>query len=833
MVLETALLQRVIQVPTFRSDGHCGGGEPRNLDDFGVARNLSSGCTDPALCNPQTRLGSLVRGLTHVLRLSNAPPRVIDSMVDQLRENLGSNLSELVFVARAKAILAWPLARYLRCTLPPNPKDFVFSWKGHMRRWFYARLSHFSRRNTWLFSSFYQAKRSCAVVEEEFIHETYLKHRRQMAAPDPLVRGCVRDEIFVDHIASLLEPITRRVSREVYDDFINNVVESDGETRKVAHTPSSRACLETSRAGVGQFGRLASEFKVWLGLGPCTPFSFAFQPELLRVHFYEKVRVDDVTKTSVLVSTYHQPELEALWSLFLRERDDVDRLQVEPPSGPYTAMIQGVLEPLKVRVISKGPAHPYYMCKWFQRSLHDSLRRLPGLELIGRPLDPLLVQRVYANPSIPLSPYEDELMMMSGDYTAATDGLSAMLSDRLMSDVTRELPVREICRISAALAPHVICYPCDSGIAPVMQENGQLMGSIVSFVILCLANLGLYLAVLDAHGDSRSLQKKLEGVLVNGDDILYRAPSAYWSTHMTLGKRMGLEMSVGKAFYHRSFAQVNSQSYHCYPDGSVIAVPFLNTGLLFGQSKVLGRVDDGDSEGERSIASIVNELLDAVPDYQQKFLFEEFVSLHVTKLTAEAKGRNWFVSESLGGLGIRPPSGWCWTVNRFQHQLASRRCAMELGREVFGSRILRFGHGLPGHELDDLTGVPDASTRIVHPVETFATTLEIFVAPKAEKHKRLTRGEQIRLWLETSNVSISEAGDLWDALQSDRELELELAHAEGSHFFNTQYVPLPGPTHYRPPRNSFEKSGRCDLGDGKVPKRLKRRVLELGLSRCC
>jgi len=43
---------------------------------------------------------------------------------------------------------------------------------------------------------------------------------------------------------------------------------------------------------------------------------------------------------------------------------------------------------MKVRVISKGPAIPYYRAKELQKALHSALRGMPQFRLIGRWLCP-------------------------------------------------------------------------------------------------------------------------------------------------------------------------------------------------------------------------------------------------------------------------------------------------------------------------------------------------------------------------------------------------------------------------------------------------------------
>jgi hypothetical protein len=46
-----------------------------------------------------------------------------------------------------------------------------------------------------------------------------------------------------------------------------------------------------------------------------------------------------------------------------------------------------VLEPLKVRLITKGSAYPQWISRFFQKGLWDYLQKYPQFALTGRPMD--------------------------------------------------------------------------------------------------------------------------------------------------------------------------------------------------------------------------------------------------------------------------------------------------------------------------------------------------------------------------------------------------------------------------------------------------------------
>jgi hypothetical protein len=343
-------------------------------------------------------------------------------------------------------------------------------------------------------------------------------------------------------------------------------------------------------------------------------------------------------------------------------------------------MIQGIIEPLKVRVISKGPAAPYYLAKGLQKALHTLMRRMDCFRLIGRPLSPTDLLDLDRN-SVRLRMFEGR-SWFSIDYSAATDGLSARLSAAIL---TRLLPSSmseyEKGRCLSVLAPHRCEYPPKSGVDPIDQNNGQLMGSILSFPILCLANLGLYLAVI--RNDTRSLRRKLSGVLVNGDDMLYVAAPSLYSEHMELGRRCGLELSVGKSYVHTTFASANSTCFHSHldqkprfngpkPVEGVRQINFLNTGLFFGNSKVM-RVDSVGGEDVKSMTrlDVLGALLSGCRTRsQERDLAKMYFARHRVEIQREAQGRNYFVHRSLGGCGATVPFDWDWTTTARHRAIA-------------------------------------------------------------------------------------------------------------------------------------------------------------------
>jgi len=225
------------------------------------------------------------------------------------------------------------------------------------------------------------------------------------------------------------------------------------------------------------------------------------------------------------------------------------------------------------------------------------------------------------------------------------------------------------------------------------------MGSILSFPILCLANLGLYLETIKE--DTRPMREKLAGVLVNGDDMLYVAPNSNWVVHVENGTKVGLSMSPGKAYHHPVYANANSACYHFdlaranfvthkklvgkrLVEGSFApvyvtsksfgvrsstpySIPFLNSGLYFGQNKVLG---GDDVDVEKTFCSTINRLIEGSLPGKAADLCAQFLNRHSHSIKKETLGRNLFLPISVGGMGVTLPDGFKFTVNSRQRMFA-------------------------------------------------------------------------------------------------------------------------------------------------------------------
>lgn len=602
----------------------------------------------------------LARAADMLLRHHGAPLNIRRSAGGQIEEYLRNSVDEADYVKRAKYLTLTFMSDYLDNESPEAPASGVFCFKGKAWRWVRQRLHCFSRKNTHLWFSWLNLKRSAAPVTSDIVLSNFQKHRAQMESPDPLDNE--DGDAIIDQILSELRPviasITKAISTEVSQYFTHP---------EPFHKASESASIESSRKMGGAVGHLRRLLNVEDHLRS-RPSMFGMKESHGSWLDGRKVVVDPIQTI-----TFHSEEMDNLHEMVRQKISEFDSVKI------LDARVEAVLEPLKVRTISKGQTLEYYIAKPIQQAIHGAMREMPAFRLIGRPLCPTDLMDLNRRTS------DDELQWNSIDYSAATDGLSARLSQEILSSILAPFAFKNLRLYNlllSVLAPHRISYPplqTSMGkvqLDPVVQRNGQLMGSILSFPILCLANAGLYLAVRRHFEPKLSKKRALQQVLVNGDDMLYRGTKAEWDYHAELGDKIGLRFSPGKAYRHPVYANINSTSLHHEANGTPYLVKFLNLGLFYGQHKVLGKMGTLDEEKVRSpYISVMNEVVGGALPGKEADIFKQYISLHSQAISKEASGRNLFISPALGGFGVIRPDGISTNITASQRTLMSRLVA--------------------------------------------------------------------------------------------------------------------------------------------------------------
>jgi len=170
---------------------------------------------------------------------------------------------------------------------------------------------------------------------------------------------------------------------------------------------------------------------------------------------------------------------------------------------------------------------------------------------------------------------EDDDLMVSGDYESATDNLTIVVAERLLrrfmeryNQITNGLKINpEMMKFAVRSLRTTIVS--SSGMHHT-QKRGQLMGSLLSFPLLCLQNYVAY---------RYFLHPEKPPVKINGDDILARLkPHQYrkWSDGVL---SVGLKLSSGKTFKHPFFSSINS-TYFWIGEGKIELLPVARLGEL-------------------------------------------------------------------------------------------------------------------------------------------------------------------------------------------------------------------------------------------------------------
>jgi hypothetical protein len=347
--------------------------------------------------------------------------------------------------------------------------------------------------------------------------------------------------------------------------------------------------------------------------------------------------------------------------------EEIHRMAIQDtspiPCGPI-----GLQEPFKVRVITRGDCVRYHLCREWQPVLHRSLARLDPFHLTMGPCEPRHIEQLLAKANQFNHP--EEGFWVSGDYESATDNLSPELSDAAMEAMCDALGVdyedRQV--LLHALCGHLVEFSGrDDGeraISP--QQWGQLMGSPVSFPILCLVNAAITRCWMEREF-GRKMTLTSAPMLINGDDILFWCPSmdAYgrWKEMVTAA---GLKPSLGKNYTSDRFLVINSQIWEVmrrvdyFGQNSYVlksSLPTVNLGLYYdvqksqsshGAEKTLFGSHIMQRDSFRELAT---DWINGYPEDRDGML-----SLLLRKrkdfLDQLPTGMSWWCHPKLGGLGL-------------------------------------------------------------------------------------------------------------------------------------------------------------------------------------
>jgi hypothetical protein len=319
------------------------------------------------------------------------------------------------------------------------------------------------------------------------------------------------------------------------------------------------------------------------------------------------------------------------------------------------------LEPLKCRVITKGEALPYFVAQTFQRQMWKVLQEVPAFKLTSTPVDASMLYGLELQTSVLNLGFDK---WVSGDYSAATDGLSLEVNQSCLTamlDTLQATPEeKEVCR--KVLGCHEVSYPekhvksAGGSLDPFTMQNGQLMGSVLSFPVLCAVNLTAYWCALEEY-TGRSFTKEELPCLVNGDDILFKSNDEFYTVWKKWIARAGFTLSLGKNYISPHFLTVNSESWLHRGGSSFKKLPFLNCGLLLQEANGPMKVPLRMETAERPLISKLQWILDNCNNPTRAF---DRIKHHWRRSLAINTHDGFYslcAPVELGGLGLRVPDG--------------------------------------------------------------------------------------------------------------------------------------------------------------------------------
>lgn len=622
-----------------------------------------------------------------------------------------------------KYITCWPMAKLLRQeSMPEVPEGFEAALGGstlhfplggrarkHLRNLLASRPGEVrSCRVMWAILQ--GVKRGTVEVPEDFISTTMAKHQLSMTQvlPELSDDDSERFRLKFREIWRSSQTVRGADGRRYTAWGVNS------RMRHFADLPPDagyNACHESTRAQGGRCGwvrdTVIAEVYDLLGLE-------------VEGHLW---RMTEVRPGQVVEERLHRGFLPTVTR---RLATKAALKQLKQLGGVCRAAVAGILEPLKCRLITKGPGVVYWAASSFQRAMWERLQDWSCFRLTGRPLcasDLVDVDRRTRRLGLGFHKW------VSGDYSAATDGLSQAINRLCLEEAIMAggLSEGEAEVARAVLGNHVIEYPEEfwpklplGGV--INQTNGQLMGSVLSFPVLCAINVAAYWIALEEH-TGRSIALESLPVLVNGDDICFKADDSFYAVWQKWTRTAGFTLSAGKNYISEHFATINSEGFVMRPGREPIKVDFLNTGLLYAGEASREVEHDWRESGKRIKVGLrpenrempftakVNRVIAESCDPQRTLLrVHEFYRQDIRFHTHRGE-INMHAAPELGGLGIILPKGSSTRFTPWQQKVA--------GYLRSRWKSLDFGTKLPGEEeLWDLNAPMGVEGRCTYQCKT-------------------------------------------------------------------------------------------------------------------
>jgi hypothetical protein len=532
------------------------------------------------------------------------------------------------------------LARSLKQVELPNRPDhfypgragpFVGNFGNYLRR----KLIFPSRIRGWnaqLAFSLYQSKAGSLPVSEEFVSAELSKAVTRLTT----LRESNEDNLGI---------ISEAIEATVEELFGDRPMERD--TPSNCLIPSLRSSVQSSRAQGGAYHHILGK----------SPFLFS------------EVLLGYVGRSDIAVLPVYGPD-----PLMFQDLIEDSRFRARQVKDVLCRPV-GLLEPFKVRVITRGDADVYHLSRRWQRIIHPKMARHPTFNLTRSPIRQWHLDH-FSN-RLGLGELKEPRFIVSGDYEAATDNLHPDLSNHCLDLICQRIgvPLEDQRVLRLALTGHrLLRTPQD--VTGVEQKWGQLMGSPISFPILCIINAAVTRLSMDMEGwfgpwsgdgtPTRHISQY--PLLINGDDVGFEATDRVYARWKELTADAGLIFSLGKNYTSPSCLILNSQLYQCVDQVDFFGqrssrlwrLPHLEVGLLFGQVKGQSREESEQAlfcssphlDSARSLSQMAWNLISPWDPQKRDRLMATFLRFNNEALKKVPRGMSWFLPRQLGGLGL-------------------------------------------------------------------------------------------------------------------------------------------------------------------------------------
>jgi len=424
------------------------------------------------------------------------------------------------------------------------------------------------------------------------------------------------------------------------------------------------------------------------------------------------------------------------------------------------------LEPLKCRVITKGEALPYFVAQTFQRQMWKALQEVPAFKLTSTPVDASMLY------GLELKTSELDLQFdqwVSGDYSAATDGLSLDVNQSCLTamlDTFQASPEeKEVCR--KVLGCHEVSYPDNhteagnGALDPFLMQNGQLMGSVLSFPVLCVINLTAYWCALEEY-TGRKFTKEQLPCLVNGDDILFKSNMDFYGVWKKWISKVGFTLSLGKNYISPNFLTVNSESWLHRGGSTFKKLPFLNCGLLLQEASGPCQIPLRMETAERPLIPKLQWILDNCNNPKRAFNRIKHHWRNSLRIHTADGYYNLCSPVELGGLGLRVPDQCLEDVRFTALQQLVAGSALRAFKELSG----REARSVPFNRWQRLSIIERDGLRNTLPPSTIGRVGELVIRQTKEPFR-----SECEVRLKDPLASIRVARDL-NPVQLDTVFEL-------------------------------------------------------------